>query len=234
MYFCHSSQIWANYPDLVAATMSIHDLNVTAPDPERLEQRMAKFTAVAEQRLAGGSEAGLPEIQAWRRVFATMGLKPTQYRCASEALLRRLRKDGGLPSVNPLVDLCNAASVAFAVPIAAFDVQRISGYMEVRYAKGDETYLSFTGETEHPQPGEVIFCDGAGRAHARRWSNRQSAFSAVNSTTNEILIVAEGLHPSAPTDMSELSATLAEELTTLWDVQPTAAMLSAGQHKFEF
>jgi DNA/RNA-binding domain of Phe-tRNA-synthetase-like protein len=37
-----------------------------------------------------------------------MGLKPTQYRCAPEALLRRLRKEGTLPPLHPLVDLCNA------------------------------------------------------------------------------------------------------------------------------
>jgi len=37
-----------------------------------------------------------------------MGMKPTQYRCASEALLRRYRRDRVLPRVHPLVDLCNA------------------------------------------------------------------------------------------------------------------------------
>jgi DNA/RNA-binding domain of Phe-tRNA-synthetase-like protein len=39
-------------------------------------------------------------------------MKPTQYRCASEALLRRFRKEGALPRIHPLRDLCNAVSLA--------------------------------------------------------------------------------------------------------------------------
>ncbi|WP_264830499.1 phenylalanine--tRNA ligase beta subunit-related protein, partial [Klebsiella michiganensis] len=68
------------------------------------------------------SEGELPEIQAWRRAFSKMGLKPTQYRCASEQLLRRFRQDRALPEIHPLIDLCNAISMAFAIPIAVFDV----------------------------------------------------------------------------------------------------------------
>jgi DNA/RNA-binding domain of Phe-tRNA-synthetase-like protein len=47
-----------------------------------------------------------------------MGLKPTQYRCAAESLLRRYRKERFLPRIHPLVDLCNAISLAFAIPVA--------------------------------------------------------------------------------------------------------------------
>src|SRR5215471_7162093 len=35
-------------------------------------------------------ESELPEVQAWRRIFSRMGLKPTQYGCGSESLLRRI------------------------------------------------------------------------------------------------------------------------------------------------
>jgi hypothetical protein len=38
----------------------------------------------APGRLAHSAEGELPEIRAWRRAFAKMGLKPTRYRCASE------------------------------------------------------------------------------------------------------------------------------------------------------
>lgn len=66
-------------------------------------------------------ESEFGQIQAWRRAFSQMGLKPTQYRCAAEALLRRLRKEHSLPRLHPLVDLCNAASAAYAIPVAVFD-----------------------------------------------------------------------------------------------------------------
>ena len=37
-----------------------------------------------------------------------------------------------------MVDLCNAWSVAYAVPVAAFDLAKISGSLEVLRASGDE------------------------------------------------------------------------------------------------
>jgi DNA/RNA-binding domain of Phe-tRNA-synthetase-like protein len=133
-----------------------------------------------------------------------MGLKPTQYRCASESLLRRFRKDGGIPSLHPLVDLCNGVSLLYATPIAVFDVSKISGYLEVRRAKGDEIYTPFSGPDEVPAVGEVVFVDDTGRAHARRWTNRQSGFSAVGRWTSSAIVVAEALHDTAAADVRAL------------------------------
>ncbi|WP_247748372.1 B3/4 domain-containing protein [Ruegeria sp. R13_0] len=156
---------------------------------------------MALKRLEFESEGAFVEIQAWRRAYAKMGLKPTQYRCAAEALLRRLRKSGDLPKLHPLIDLCNAVSVAFAVPVAVFDMDRISGDLCVRPADGDETYLAFSGQSETPDPGEVIFADYGGHAHARRWANRQSLSSAVSPKTTRALIVAVAQHEDAADQM---------------------------------
>ena len=160
-----------------------------------------------------------------------MGLKPTQYRCASESLLRRFRKEGAC-RLHPLVDLCNAVSLAFAIPVAVFDVSRITGHLEVRYATGDEEYLTFSGDTEHPAPREVIFADEAGQAHARRWTNRQSGRSAVRADHQPALIVAEALHDSAPADVPDLMAALAAELQALWTIEPQTAILTAAAPRF--
>ena len=163
-----------------------------------------------------------------------MGLKPTRYRCAAESLLRRFRKEGTLPSLNPLVDLCNAISLAFATPIAALDVAGIAESVRVRYASGDEDYLTFGGDLEHPSAHEVIFADAAGQAHARRWTNRQSGRSAVQDTTTAVLIVAEALHPSALEDMPRLIAALDAELAAHWPVQPVTAILTPTAPRFTF
>jgi DNA/RNA-binding domain of Phe-tRNA-synthetase-like protein len=195
---------------------------------------IARFTERARSRLAEAPESELPEIQAWRRAFARMGLKPTQYRCAAESLLRRFRKEGALPSLHPLVDVCNAVSLAFAIPVAVFDISKITGDLEVRYAAGDENYLTFSGEVEHPGVHEVIFCDTAGQAHARRWSNRQSGLSAVQRSTAAALIVAEAMHGSAASDVPELTAALAGELHALRCHTPAVAVLSQSAPRFTF
>lgn len=58
-----------------------------------------------------------------------MGLKPTRYRSAAEALLRRFKREDKLPHVHPLVDLCNAVLLAFALPIAVFDLERVDSFI---------------------------------------------------------------------------------------------------------
>ena len=172
MRFGHSPAIWDAYPQLVAGAV-VADGSSPALS---VDDAVNSFYARATARIATISVSEPPEIQAWRRAFAQMGLKPTQYRCASEALLRRFSKEGVLPSVHPLVDLCNAVSMAYAIPIAVFDLAQVTGDLEVRHADGAETYLTFANEIEHPAEGEVIFADATGHAHARRSSTKSICF----------------------------------------------------------
>jgi len=232
-------QIWRDFPELVPGVLFVDSLGTagtagTASTAAAVAAAIAEFTAVAASRLANASEAELSEVQAWRHAFSKMGLKPTQYRCASEALLRRFRKEGSLPRVHPLVDLCNAASLAFAIPVAAIDVSKIDGNLDVRYAIGDERYLSFAGEVEHPNAGEVIYVDGAGAAHARRWTNRQSGASAVRDSTTSALIVTEAMHASAFQDVADLLAALSEKLDAFRSSTLVTAILSRPSPSFSF
>jgi DNA/RNA-binding domain of Phe-tRNA-synthetase-like protein len=229
MRFHHSAPVRAAHPDLVAGVVLASGITATVD----VAHRIAAYTAVARDRLAGGTESGFPEIQAWRRAFTAMGLKPTRYRCAAEALLRRLRLDGDLPRLHPLVDLCNAVSVAYAIPVAVLDLDRVDGDLEVRHSRGDEQYLSFAGDTECPEPGEITFVDAAGRAHARRWTNRQSGLSAVWEHTSSVLIVAEALHPDAGPDVTRLVDALVAELADGWGTTARAAVLTDAAPRFE-
>lgn len=209
----------SEFPELATRTLHIQSIHPNADGSDAI----ARFHAVAITRLSASSEGELPEIQAWRRAFAKMGLKPTQYRCASEALLRRFRKERRLPRLRPLIDLCNAVSLAYAVPIAVCDAERIGGGLEVRPATGAKMYETFSGEIENPELGEVIFAHRSGRARARRWTNRQSGYSAVHSKTITAFIVAEALHPTAAQDLANLMAALKAALLQSWSACKVAA-----------
>ena len=226
MYFQHAPAIWRDFPALVPGALYVGGITAdTAPD-------MDDYIAIAKARLAEGPESEFPEIQAWRRAFARMNLKPTQYRCAAESLLRRFRKEGSLPRLHPLVDLCNAVSLAFAIPVAVLDTAEIAWPLEVRYATGSEDYLTFGGDTEHPAAGEVIFADRAGQAHARRWTNRQSGRSAVSAATGSVLIVAEALHEDAAAGIRDLTKTLTSEIAKTWPTTPQTAVLTPEAPRF--
>ena len=80
----------------------------------------------------------------------------------------------------------------------------------------------------------MIFADGAGRAHARRWTNRQSGYSAVRGEAGTVLIVAEAMHDSARADIERLVATMADEIDAVWSATPTTGVLTSASPRFEF
>ncbi|GHH18830.1 B3/4 domain-containing protein [Streptomyces rubradiris] len=229
--FRHADAVRAAYPELSAG--ALYAAGVAAPADTG--PAAAVYTARAVARLARAAEGEFPEVLAWRRAFSRMGVKPTQVRSASESLLRRLRKEGGLPRIHPLVDLCNAVSVAYAVPVAVLDVDRINGpLLEVRPARGDETYTRFGGGDEHPAPGEVTFVDSAGRAHARRWTHRQSGHSAVGAGTGRVLVVTEAMHDGGADTVAEVLKTVEEEMASHWTATTTTAVLTPDAPDFVF
>ncbi len=210
--FRYAPEIPSRFQQLCSCTLLVDGIDAKA-DPS---MQIARLVAIADDRLAAVGKGEFPEIQAWRRVFSVVGLKPTQYRRASEALLRRYRKEGVLSSLHPLIDLCNAASLAFAIPVAAIDTSKITGVMTGRLAHGDETVETFAGQIEHHEQGEVIFADDDGRIHARRWTNRQSGWSAVHADTTQALIGTEAQHETADNDLAALMLSLGEELALNW------------------
>jgi DNA/RNA-binding domain of Phe-tRNA-synthetase-like protein len=136
---------------------------------------------------------------------------PTQYRSAAEALLRRLTKQGELPSIGSLVDLANLVSIRHALPIAVFDLAAVRGGITVRFARGDERWVDLgSSTTERPEPGEVVFVDESDTVVARRWCWRQSAESAARASTTDILVTVEGHHDDAGAAVSVALDELAE------------------------
>lgn len=222
--------MWQEFPQLVPGLLVVDGIH---PQVD-VEAQIRLWYQRARERLSQGPESQLPEIAAWRRAYTQMGLKPTKYRSAAEALLRRFKREDDLPRLHPLVDLCNALSLAFAMPVAVFDVAHVDSYIEVRHAAGTEQYLAFSGEIENPAPEEVIFADAAGQVHARRWTFRQSRRSTITPETRKALIVNEGLHESAGTDVRALIDALAEATTALWSVPLQQAILTAESPRLDF
>jgi DNA/RNA-binding domain of Phe-tRNA-synthetase-like protein len=211
--FAYAAAVTERYPTIRAGVVHATGL-VNGPSPPGLLDRYRAEQQAAAERLRATAIADLPSIAAWRRAFSQFGAKPTQYRNAAEALLRRLAKQGDLPTVSLLVDLCNLVSIRHALPVAVFDLAAIDGGITVRFATGEERFadLGSTGSVA-PDPGEVIFVDRGGAVSARRWCWRQSAHSATGPATVGALLVVEGHHDTADADvqaaLADLTALLA-------------------------
>lgn len=229
MKFRHEDGIWQRFESLTAAVLAVEGLPADFP----IEPGRSGLIETARRRLRETPEGKWPTIQAWRKAFASMGIKPTQFRCAAEALLRRLRKEGDLPRLHPLVDLCNAVSVAYGVPIATFDVDRVDSNLAVRPASGSELHIELSGDVESPDAGEIVFVDGSNRTHARRWCHRQSALSIIRPETQRALVVIEAMHAEAVGDVLEAGEAIASALVGAGAVCSSVQLLSRGEPTFE-
>ncbi len=163
--------------------------------PPGLQRAYLEEQSRVLQRIGSMPLSKLETLAGWRAAFRQFGVDPTQYRSAAEALLRRLTKKGDIPSINPIVDICNLVSIRYGLPVAAFDRRSLQGTITVHFARGDERFTPL-GETsaEHPEPGEVIFSDETGLVVARRWCWRQSDESAARSETGQVLFTIEAQH----------------------------------------
>ncbi len=108
----------------------------------------------------------------WDEVFKAFGAKPKRTPCSASALRKRVLKDGSLPSLDPVVDIYNAVSIRYAIPVGGENLAAYSGAPRLTLADGSEPFDTFKeGQPvmEHPEPGEVIWRDDLG-VTCRRWS----------------------------------------------------------------
>ncbi|HYL41534.1 MAG TPA: phenylalanine--tRNA ligase beta subunit-related protein [Candidatus Binatus sp.] len=231
--FQYHPAIVERFPAIVGGVIHATGVRNGSP-PAALEVAFRDEQRAVRDRLGGTPLSELPSLAAWRRAFRGFGVDPTQYRSAAEALLRRLTKQGELPSIGTLVDLANLVSIRHALPVAVFDQRTVAGGTTVLFARGDERWADLgASEAEHPEPGEVIFVDEAAEVSARRWCWRQSAGSAARSDTTEVLVTVEGHHEVATRDVRAALADLESLLTTF--AGPTtmrSAVLSAAEPVF--
>jgi DNA/RNA-binding domain of Phe-tRNA-synthetase-like protein len=206
--FRYDPAVASRFPTIVGGV--VHAVWVTnGPSPEALVEEYRAEQARVLERIGTTPLSELPSLAAWRRAFRGFGVDPTAYRSAAEALLRRLTKQGSIPSINALVDIGNLVSIRHALPVAVFDQRSVTGETIVRFATGEETFTDLgSGGVEALEPGEVIFIDEVGLVCARRWCWRQSAETAARPDATEVLVTVEGHHDGAAQDVAVAVADL--------------------------
>jgi DNA/RNA-binding domain of Phe-tRNA-synthetase-like protein len=187
-------RIWELRPDFVCAVVRARGLsNGPSDDASTSLLRRAERTARAE--LNGLDVAALPHIAAWRDAYRAFGVKAQRTPSSAEALLKRAVDGDGLPAINRLVDLYNAVSVEFALPVGGEDLGRTVGTSRLTIATGAEPFDTVrSGEpiVEHPAAGEVVWLDDEG-VTCRRWNWRQCARTRLTAESTDAWFVLERL-----------------------------------------
>ncbi|MCA1780889.1 MAG: hypothetical protein LC679_01590 [Intrasporangiaceae bacterium] len=169
-----------------------------------------------------------PDYRALLNAYRAFGAKPQRTRHSLEALMRRA--PDGLPRVNLLTDIYNAISVLHQVPVGGEDLSRYAGPPRLIRATGREPFDTVaSGEPviEHPEPGEVVWCDDEG-VTCRRWNWRQARRTALRQDTASALFIIDALDPMTDGELAAAANDLAAQLRLGPRVRIAQRLLRAG------
>jgi DNA/RNA-binding domain of Phe-tRNA-synthetase-like protein len=199
--------IWQRFPSYRALSVVVRDVRPTVPAPP---------PAIT---IAPWCDA---HVEAWHAAFRAFGSNPKRTAPSLDALLRRFRRDGGLPAIHPVVDAYNALCLRFGAPFGGEDLDRYQGLPRLTVAEGSETFDTVRdGQpvVDRPDPGEVVWRDDVG-VTCRRWNWRQCRRTAVTDEAVNLWFVVDRLEPMPIGELRRAGEAL---VAALVDLSPGAS-----------
>lgn len=210
--FAVSDKVFGKFPDYVVGWVATR----FTPGSENAGE-IEGLLRGAEQRartiLAGTDLKAHPAIGVWRSTFSSLGWSASKFPSSVEGLAKRVVREQELPSIHPVVDLVNAVSITYLVPMGCHDMETIDS-LNVRPAEAGDVFLPMgTGDAEEPDQGEIIYVAG-NSVRTRRWVWRQSRLALVGPEASTLFIPVDGFNETLGNVDAAVNA-LAELLTSL-------------------
>lgn len=181
-------------PGFRALSILVKATPITQPDVAS-----AALAQACQQVLTDDVAWAEAHLSAWDDVFRVFGAKPKRTPCSASALRKRVLKEGALPPLDPVVDIYNAISIRYAIPVGGENLAAYAGAPRLTLAEGNEPFDTLKeGQPviEYPDAGEVIWRDDIG-VTCRRWNWRQGVRTRLDSQAQHMWFILESL-PSMP------------------------------------
>ena len=191
MKFIVEKEIFEKLPSACFGVVMAKGIDNSKAYPE-IEQLLDESIATAAQHFEGKKVKEEPDILPYREAFRALGINPNKYLCSIEALFTRIAKGKGMPHISPVVDLGNAVSLKYTLPMGAHDLGGSSEDICIRLAQPGDTFLPFGSDAEEtPDAGEVVYAVGS-QVRTRRWTWRQSEHGKITSESTDIFFPIDG------------------------------------------
>lgn len=191
MDFEISREVFGVLPTLCVGVVEAHGID-NAPARPEVDALLDRAVTDAGTRLTGMKASDDPRVQPYRQAFHALGMSPSRYPSSNIALLRRIAKGKGMYRVNPLVDLGNAISIAYGLPLGVH-AMRAGETLELRFSRPGDVFVELGNAEPDPTlaPGELVYAVG-NLVQTRRWTWRQSENGKVGQDTHDVLVPVDG------------------------------------------
>ncbi len=232
MRFEIAKEVFDLLPNAYFGIVSVKGMDNTKEIP-KLEAQLAENIAKCEQDFTGIKVKNADDIVPYREAFKAIGINPNRYMCSIEALLDRIAKGKGFPHINAIVDMGNAVSIKYHLPIGAHDMGTIEEALEVRYADGEDIFVPFGGgEMEKPEEKEVVYVSGH-QVRTRRWTWRQSEIGKIQESTTDVLFPIDGFTDLNQDKVEDAAKELAEMAEKYFGVKAQVGFIDKEHRVFE-
>lgn len=169
---------------------------------ELLDENIQKAMNYFSGKKVKEEQAILP----YREAFRSLNINPNKYPCSIEALFTRISKGKAMPYINPIVDLGNAISLKYTLPMGAHDITHEKSDIVIRLSKKGDTFLPFGSTQEEVlDEGEAIYAV-ENQVRTRRWTWRQSENGKITENSKDIFFPIDGF-----VDINKEQVLLAQE-----------------------
>lgn len=156
-----------------------------------ISDEVAKVEAELKSSYSIDEVKDVRTIRMQRDFFWRMGVDPTKVRPASEALLRRILLNKGLPRVSPIVDAYNIASVKTLLTFSAFDRAKINPPLSVRFSREGEAVVLIGNRKKKLTGKELVLTDSAKVLCV--YVHGDVDETKITDATTDVLLVAYGI-----------------------------------------
>lgn len=201
------------FPDLRVLVREVKSVRVSETDSRLEEFKGEVFTDVRRRFTLEGLRDD-PVFRAYRDFFWRIGIDPTKTRPAAEALIRKVLGGRPIPRINTAVDAYNLASMTTCIALAAFDIGRLEGDINMRFANTGERFLGIgMDEPVTLAGGEIVMVDASGLVAI--YPYRDAEYSKITLQTKDLMLVSCGV-PGIPLDRLKEAVDKAYELVTMF------------------
>lgn len=135
--FIVDSSYWNLFPTSKIGVILIKDYHIDRNLETELKQLLSDSHSLAKKYLQEKEFSQNRVIQTYRKAYQTFKTKKGA-RSSIEALLKRVNSGNEITSINPLVDIYNAASLRFGLPIGAEDSDTFRGDLKLTITNGGD------------------------------------------------------------------------------------------------
>jgi DNA/RNA-binding domain of Phe-tRNA-synthetase-like protein len=186
-----NSKVSSKHPDLAVCVGLVEDTFVERSNAEIIELRNEVETAVVGEYNIETLKDN-PTIRAYRDFYWKLGVDPTKIRPSGEALLRRILRSRGIPSISTVVDAYNLASLCTMIPISGFDRDLLNDPLHIRFAEANEKFIGIGMNTPQSLDEGTLVLEDRERILCI-YPYRDSNHTKISLTTRNV-----GLSPMEP------------------------------------